>query len=117
MFMHGSTCKSFELLLELLEQVGIEKLCDRDPQAVTELLDRGHRRAVVASADDIVHGGLGDAALDAEGIDGNIAGPAELNDPLPHRLSDSNGASPLSPRSAKKEYTIPLAKLTPFELK
>lgn len=47
----------------------MKKLLDADTQAVAEFFDRGDRRAVVPSADDVVDGGLGHAAHGAEFVD------------------------------------------------
>ena len=53
---------SFHFWLYVFEKIIIKEVDDRDPQSVTQLLDRRNGRAVVAATDHIVHGGLGNAA-------------------------------------------------------
>ena len=96
------------------KQIRVEKINDRDPEAVTELLNGGNGRTIVASADDVIHGGLCDAALDKEGIDGDIPLLAERNDPLPNRFAHCNRSYPLSSQYVKKEYPIPSCQSYPF---
>ena len=54
----------------------MEKVYDRNAKAIAKLFDRGDRCAVVASADDVVHRRLGNAAAVAQGIDRDIMFPA-----------------------------------------
>ena len=58
------------------KQVRIEKVYDRDAKAIAELFDRGHRRAVVAPADNIVHRRLCNAAAVAQSVNRYIMFPA-----------------------------------------
>ena len=53
---------SFHFRLYVFEQVIIEEINDRNPQAVAQLLQRGDGGAVISATDHIVHGGLRDAA-------------------------------------------------------
>ena len=64
---------SFHFRFNVLEQIIIEKINDRDSQAVAQLLQRGDGGAVVASADHIVHGGLRDTADRAQLIDSQVS--------------------------------------------
>ena len=64
---------SFHFWFYVFEQIIIEEVDDRDPQAVAQLLQRGNGGAVVASADHIVHGGLRDAADRAQLIDSQVS--------------------------------------------
>ena len=52
----------FHFRFYVFEQIIIEEIDDRDPQPVTQLLERRDGGAVVAAANHIVHGGLRDAA-------------------------------------------------------
>ena len=61
----------------------MEKFLNGDTQAVTQLFDGGDGRAVIAPANDIVHGGLGHAAPGTQSIDGNILFLTQLHDSLP----------------------------------
>ena len=49
---------SFHFRFYVFEQVIIEEIDDRNPQAVTQLLQRGNGGAVVSAANHIIHGGL-----------------------------------------------------------
>ena len=64
---------SFHFRFYVLEQIVIEEINDRDSQAVAQLLKRGDCRAVVASADHIVHGGLRNAADRAQLVNGQVS--------------------------------------------
>ena len=64
---------SFHFRLYVFEQIIVEEIDDRDPQAVTQLLQRGDGGAVVAAADHIVHGGLRDAADRAQLVNSQVA--------------------------------------------
>lgn len=64
---------SFHFRLYVFEQIIIEEVDDRDPQAVAQLLQRGDGGAVVASADHIVHGGLRDAADRAQLVNSQVS--------------------------------------------
>ena len=75
----------------MTEQFTVKKFFKGDTQTVAQLFDGGDGGAVVASADDIVDGGLSDAADAAEFIDGNVLLPAELYDALFYRLADIHG--------------------------
>ena len=55
------------------EQIIIEEVNDRDPQAVAQLLQRGDGGAVVSAADHIVHGGLRDAADRAQLVNSQVS--------------------------------------------
>ena len=57
---------SFHFRLYVFEQIIVEEIDDRDPQTVAQFLDRRNGRAVVASADYVVHGRLRDAANRAQ---------------------------------------------------
>ena len=58
----------------------MEKLLNRQIQAVAEFFDGGDRDAFVSAADDIVDRRLCHAAHSAELVDGNVPFPAELQD-------------------------------------
>ena len=64
---------SFHFRLYVFEQIIIEEVDDRDPQAVAQLLQRGDGGAVVASADHIVHGGLRNAADRAQLVNSQVS--------------------------------------------
>ena len=64
---------SFHFRFNVLEQIIIEKINDRDSQAVAQLLERGDGSAVVAAADHIVHGGLRDAADRAQLVNSQVS--------------------------------------------
>ena len=53
---------SFDFLFQIAEKGRGEKCFNRDIQPVTELFDGCHGSAVVSSAYDVVHRGLGDTA-------------------------------------------------------
>ena len=63
----------FHFRLYIFEKIIIEKINDRDPQAVTQLLERGDGGAVVAASDHIVHGGLRDAADRARLVNSQVS--------------------------------------------
>ena len=79
------------LLFQIPKQLGIEEVLDGDSQTIAELLDRGNSGAAVASADDIVHCGLGHAAHAAEFIDGNVTLITEFQDAFLDGLADVHG--------------------------
>ena len=56
----------------MLEQRIGKELSNGDPQPIADFLDGGYGGAVVPPADDIIEGGLGDPALDAESVEGDI---------------------------------------------
>ena len=64
---------SFHFRFYVLEQIIIEEINDRNPQAVAQLLERGNGGAVVSAADHIVHGGLRDAADRAQFVNGQVS--------------------------------------------
>jgi len=64
---------SFHFRFNVLEQIIIEKINDRDSQAVAQLLHRGNGGAVISSADHIVHGGLRDAADRAQLVNSQVS--------------------------------------------
>ena len=63
----------FHFRFYVFEQIVIEEIDDRDPQAVTQLLQRGDGGAVVAATDHIVHGGLRDAADRAQLVNSQVS--------------------------------------------
>ena len=65
--------RSFHFRFYVFEKVVVEEIDDRDPQTVAQFLDRRNGRAVVASADYVVHGGLRDAADRAQLVDSQVA--------------------------------------------
>ena len=69
----SSAVLSFHFRFYVFEQVVIEEIDDRNPQAVAQLLQRGDGGAVVASADHIVHGGLRDAADRAQLVNSQVS--------------------------------------------
>ena len=107
----------FDLLHQIQKQFRLKEVDDRNAEAVAEFLNGRNRGAVVASADNVVHCGLGHAAANTQGVDGNILLLAQFDNPLPDSLADRNGLHLLSLQYVKKAYTIPLANITPFELK
>ena len=54
---------SFHFWFYVFEQIIIEEINDRDPQAIAQLLQRGDGGAVVSATDHIVHGGLRDVVM------------------------------------------------------
>ena len=64
---------SFHFRFYVFEQIIIEEVDDRDPQAVAQLLQRGNGGAVVAATDHIVHGGLRDAADRAQLVNSQVS--------------------------------------------
>ena len=80
-----------DLLFQVSEQIRIKEVLDGDSQAIAELLDRGNGGAAVASADDIVHSGLGHTADAAEFINRNISLAAEFQDAILDSFSDVHG--------------------------
>ena len=64
---------SFHFRFYVFEQIVIEKINDRDPQAVAQLLKRGDGGAIVTAADHIVHGGLRDAADRAQLVNSQVS--------------------------------------------
>ena len=80
-----------DLLLQIPKQLGIEEVFNGDSQTIAEFLDRRDGGAAVASADDIVHCGLGHAAHAAEFIDGNVTLIAEFQDAFLDGLADVHG--------------------------
>ena len=64
---------SFHFRFYVLEQIIVEEINDRDPQAVAQLLQRGDGGAVVAAADYIVHGRLCDAADRAQLVNSQVS--------------------------------------------
>lgn len=80
----------FDFLFEGKEKGGLEEFRDGDFQPVADFLHGGNGGGVVASADDIVQGGLGDTADERQVIDGNLALLTKLQNPLANRLSDGH---------------------------
>ena len=64
---------SFHFRFYVFEQIVVEEINDRDPQAVAQLLQRGDGGAVVAAANHIVHGGLRDAADRAQLVNSQVS--------------------------------------------
>ena len=64
---------SFHFRFYVLEEIIIEEINDRDPQAVAQLLERGNGSAVVSAADHIVHRGLRDAADRAQLVNSQVS--------------------------------------------
>jgi hypothetical protein len=69
----SSAVLSFHFRFYVFEQIVIEEINDRDPQAVAQLLQRGNGGAVVAATDHIVHGGLRDAADRAQLVNSQVS--------------------------------------------
>ena len=63
----------FDFLLQASKQFRMEELINRNTQTVTQLLDRGHSRAVVSAANDVVYGRLRNATNTAQFVDGDIS--------------------------------------------
>lgn len=59
-------------LLQIPEQLRVEKVLNRDSKTITKFLDFGYSGAAVSYADNVVYCGLGHAAHAAELVDGNI---------------------------------------------
>lgn len=74
----------------------MEEILNGNAKPITQLFDSGDGRAVIAPADDIVHGGLGHTAPGTQGIDGNILFLTQLHDPLPDSFAYGNGFHLLS---------------------
>ena len=68
-----SAVLSFHFWLYVFEQIIIEEIDDRDPQAVAQFLERRDGGAVVAATDYIVHGGLCDAADRAQLVNSQVS--------------------------------------------
>lgn len=103
----------FYLLLQTPEQFGVKEVLYADFQTIAQLLDGRNRDAVVASADDVVHGGLRNAAHGAEFVDGQAALRAQFQNPFFDGGANRHGCHP----SLKRAYPISLEKFNPFELK
>lgn len=78
----------FHFLIQIEEQLVIEKALNGNAKAITELLDGGNGGAVVAAADDVIDGGLGDTADVAQFIDGQILFLAQKQNTLPYSFAD-----------------------------
>ena len=65
--------RSSHFRLYVFEKIIIEEINDCDPQAVAQLLNRRNGRAVVASADHVVYGGLCDTADRAQLVNSQVA--------------------------------------------
>ena len=63
----------FHFRFYVFEQIIIEEIDDRDPQAVAQLLQRGDGGAVVSATDHIVHRGLRDAADRAQLVNSQVS--------------------------------------------
>ena len=63
----------FPFWFYVFEHIIVKEVDDRDPQAVTQFLQRGDGGAVVAAADHIVHGGLRNAADRAQLVNSQVA--------------------------------------------
>ena len=63
----------FHFQLYIFEKIIIEKINDRDPQAIAQFLQCGDGGAVVAAANHFVHGGLRDAADRAQLVDSRVS--------------------------------------------
>lgn len=74
----------------------MEEILNGNAKPVTQLFDGGDGRAVIAPANDIVHGGLGHPASGTQSIDGNILFLTQLHDSLPDSFSYGNGFHLLS---------------------
>lgn len=68
----GFVCTLFNFLLQICEQVALEEVNDTDLQAVTDLFQGGNGGTVVASADDVAQGRLGDTADGRKLIDCDV---------------------------------------------
>ena len=66
------------------EQITVEKGGQIDFQAIADLLYGGYRSGMIPAADDIVQGGLGNAALGAKAVQRQLVFPAKLHDSLPN---------------------------------
>ena len=64
---------SFHFRFYVFEQIIIEKINDRDPKTVAQLLECGDGGAVIAATDHIVHGGLRDAADRAQLVNSQVS--------------------------------------------
>nr|WP_304263368.1 hypothetical protein [Phascolarctobacterium succinatutens] len=78
-------------LLQIPEQLRVEKVLNRDSQNITKFLDCGYSGAAVSYADNVVYCGLGHAAHAAELVDGNITLIAQLQDALLDGFTDVHG--------------------------
>ena len=63
----------FHFRFYVFEQIVIEEIDDRDPQAVAQLLERGDGGAVVAASNHIVHSGLRNAADRAQLVNSQVS--------------------------------------------
>ena len=57
----------------IFEEIIIEEIDDRDPQAIAQLLDRRNGCTVVAATDYIIHGRLSNAADRAKLVNSQVA--------------------------------------------
>ena len=63
---------SFDFLLQVYEDIGIEKIYYAYIKSVTNFFDRGDGGAVISSAYDIIQRGSSDTAYGVELVDGDI---------------------------------------------
>ena len=52
----------FDLLFQIFEKITAEEVLNGDAKSIAKLFDRGDRRRIVATADDVIDRGLGHAA-------------------------------------------------------
>ena len=78
----------FDFLLKVLEKRRGEKVEDRDLKTVADLFDRGNRCGIVSSADDIVQGGLRDAAYGGKLVQCNVVLLTKLQNAHSDRVSN-----------------------------
>ena len=75
---------SLDFLFEIAKLIGVEKLTDRNIQPVTDFLDGCDRGAVIATADDIVQGRLGNTTHGGQLVDRDVMLTAQLQNSLLH---------------------------------
>ena len=84
----------FDLLLKRVEKLGVEKVKDSDLQAVADLFYGGNGCAVISAANNVIEGGLRNAAQRCQLINGNAPCGTQLQYALACCFSDIHGITP-----------------------
>ena len=80
-----------DFLFEIAKLIGVEKLTDRNIQPVTDFLDGCDRGAVIATADDIVQGRLGNTTHGGQLVDRDATLLTQLQYAQSHRFPNIHG--------------------------
>ena len=103
----------FEFRFQVMKYGGSKEFLDRDVQTIEDFLDRRNCRALVPSIDNVIHGGLGYAALAAQFVDGNTPFIAQFKYPNSHRVTNRHVNHPLPANDLSYQFiNFPLKRLT-----